>query len=68
MLMHNGEEWMRIRMEYETERDGLTVVEKEVPMDYLGLTHIGVLHEVYKEFLAACTLAVDRDDEIIIQK
>lgn len=68
MLMHDGEDWMRFRMEYESEADGLTVVEKEVPMDYLDLNQLDIFHEIYKEFLTACTFAVGSEDKVIIQK
>ena len=68
MLMHDGEDWMRFRMEYESEADGMTVVEKEVPMDYLDLNQLDIFHEIYKECLTACTIADGSEDKVIIQK
>lgn len=57
---------MRVRMEFENSAGGLTVVEKEMPEDYLGLRELEQVHEVYKEFLQACTFYVPNESHIEI--
>ena len=57
---------MRIRMEFEISAGGLTVLEKEIPEDYLGLRELEQVHEVYKEFLQDCTFYVPDKSHIEI--
>ena len=57
---------MRIRMEFENSAGGLTVLEKEIPEDFLNLSELEKVHEVYKEFLQACTFYVPNESHIEI--
>lgn len=64
MITNDDKGFVRFRFEYEHPAIGLTVLEKEVPEDFLGLTELEIFHEIYKEFLRACTFYVKENAHI----
>lgn len=68
MIMNDDKGFVRFRFEYEHPEIGLTVLEKEVPEDYLDLSEMGVFHEIYKDFLRACTFYIKDNEHVELVK
>lgn len=67
-MENNNTGFMEIEMRYLSEFGEETVVKKKIPNDWLDLDELNIFHEVYKQFLNACTFFVDSGDEIILKR
>ena len=62
----NNEDTVAVKFTYRDNYGEIVTLEKEVPEDYLGLTQMGVLCELFRDFLYACGFTFVAEDNKVI--
>lgn len=61
-------DYVEVEMRYVSQYGEESTIMKKLPIDYLGLSELEIINEVYKSFLHGCGFYIHPDDEIEIKR